>query len=323
MTAAEVVRYEPTGNAAVDRAVRYWGQASLLPKQYRAEGGAVDWPNLTIAATCLQVLDVEPFPNLPDTYVVNGRVGLMHGIQIALAQRADVFPDLLESDDTHALVELIHGESWRCPRCLRGGVHTAVVTMAQATRAGWTKRNPNYGTMPDRMLAARAVTAAIDHHAPGVLRGIASAVSSLAALETTEGAPLPGGGSVGQIPPASPTPAGYQTWEVPANVRDDVLAKLARLEAVDPAAAAELRAEWKSLRGPVILYDAATPEGRRGYLPDALVLRYMLDELLGALGASGGAAPAPTDEHDATPDPGGTGPDAGLPYAPDDPGRPF
>lgn len=85
-----VVRYEATGVAMVDRVVRHWGQGSLLPKQYRIgqrDDGGPDWPNLTIAATTLERLDVDPFPNLPDTYVVAGRVGLMHGLQVALAQR--------------------------------------------------------------------------------------------------------------------------------------------------------------------------------------------------------------------------------------------
>ena len=42
----------------------------------------------------------------------------------------------------------------------------------------------------------------------------------------------------------------------------------------------DLRAEWKSLRGPVI--NVAPGVAHRAYLPDLLVLRYMLDEAEGA-----------------------------------------
>ena len=308
-------RYDPTGDALIDRAVRYWSQGSLLPKQYRTAEGGPDYPNLVIAATCLRTLDVEPFPNLPDTYVVNGRVGLMHGLQIALAQRADVFPDLVLSDDARAVVELIHGASWQCPRCARGDVHAVEVTMTQATRAGWPGRNPNYRTMPDRMLAARAVTSAIDHHAPGVLRGIASKLANVAALDA-EGASLPGGG-VGSIPPTA-TPAGYHRYPMPDAMRAELLARLEALRVAEPVAAHELREEWKNLNGPVVAYDADTPEGRRAYLPDALVLRYMLDEVEEALAAaSGGVEAIPTDYPDAAPD-GGAEPDADPQYDPDE-----
>jgi hypothetical protein len=334
-----LARYVPTGVGAVDRAVQYWGQGSLLPKQYRlpdAQGGGVDWPNLTIAATALQVLDVEPFPNLPDTYVVNGRLGLMHGLQVALAQRADVFPDLVESNEERAVVELVHGRSWGCPRCAHGGGHTRVVTMAQATKAGWPRRNPNYGTMPDRMLAARAMTAAIDAHAPGVLRGIASTMAPVVALEGAEDS---AGVDTPPTPPPGvvPAPAEYMTREAPDALRAELVDRLQALEARNPAMAAELRAEWKSLRGPVVAYDSSTPAGRRAFLPDVLVLRYMLEEYEGVYPRTvpydygdgvdrPNYPPAPgvvdPTAHDDAPQ-GATDPDAGANLSDPDPGRPY
>jgi hypothetical protein len=119
------------------------------------------------------------------------------------------------------------------------------------------------------------------------------------------------------------------TQEAPEVLRAEVLARLRTLEGRDSAAYAELRAEWKRLRGPVIQVAPGAP--RAVYLPDLLVLRYMLDECEGALEvASSGVAvpegdPTATNAHDDAPESRGMEPDDDYAqeYGDDDPGRPF
>jgi hypothetical protein len=325
VTGAEVERFERTGVALVDRAVLYWGQANLCPRAYRLEQkpeGATDWPNLVIAAASLERLECDPIRCLPDTYVVHGTFGIMYPLQVALAQRSGIDVQRVEVDTEHATVLILRpGETRE-----QGQLFT--VTMADARRAGWADRNPCYKTMPQKMLPARATTAAIAAVAPGVLRGIASAVAPVAMLDPDLApgfAPPAGVGTEARPAPVLPAPAGYMTRPVPDALRAEVLERLHALEERDPTAAAELRREWKGLSGPVIQIDA---EGhRRAFLPDVLVLRYMLDEIEGELAGSGVVevdGPTPADVLDDAPESRGMDPDpAAAEYADDDPGRPF
>jgi hypothetical protein len=317
MTSAEVVRFERTGVALVDRAVFHWGQANLCPRAYRIghkEDGATDWPNLVIAASSCAALTIDPMLNLAKTYVIHGTFGMMAELQVALAQREGVDITDVSSSNTEATV------------CIRlpgeGAGERYTVTMPEATKAGWAGRNPNYQTMPNRMLRARATTLAIARRAPGVLRGIALRVAPIAALDPDM---YSAGVALAPTAPVATPPAEYQTREAPEAMRAEVLRRLADLEARDPDAAAELRREWKALRGPVIAYDADTPEGRRAYLPDVLVLRYFLDETEGdASGVAEVDGPTPAEVLDDTPESRGMDPDAQpTRYDPDDAGRPF
>lgn len=323
VSGAAVERFERTGIQLIDEAVLYWGRASLCPTAYRIghrDDGATDWPNLIIAGGSCYALEVNPMLNLPKTYVVHGSFGMMAELQVALAQREGVDVQHVTVDDEHATVRIIR------PGERDGQLFT--VTMAQAVRAGWAKRNPCYQTMPQKMLPARAITTGLSAVAPGVLRGIASRVGQYAPLDLdglhVEGISSAGAGVAISAP--APAPAGYMTHPAPDALRDEVLARLRRLSEVDPAAYADLRREWKELRGPVVQVTADNPNPHPAMLPDLLVLQYMLDETEGALAVSGVAVhdegPTPHDVHDDAPESRGMGPDT-REYAPDDPGRPF
>lgn len=118
--------------------------------------------DLAIIGQSLAELNIRLSLNvLGQVYVVKGRPGYMAQLQILLADRfgVPVVPLDEESDDKSASVK-IKGKD--------GEWHKVTVTMAEAVKAKWPERNPNYATMPDRMLMARAVTKAIDRHAPQV-----------------------------------------------------------------------------------------------------------------------------------------------------------
>ena len=124
---------------------------------------------------------MPPKNNLADTYVVHGRFGMMAALQTALAQREGVDVREVDISDSSATVRvLLPGER----EGAEGQLFT--VTMAQAVKAGWARRNPCYASMPEKMLHACAVTAGnVNAWAPGVLRGIriALARSSVAPLD--------------------------------------------------------------------------------------------------------------------------------------------
>ena len=331
MTGAALVRFEATGIRLVDESVLWWGRANLCPVAYRIgqkDDGATDWPNLVIGAASLYALDANPIRNLPDTYVVHGRFGMMAALQTAFAQREGVDVQVVDARDDLATVRILR------PGERDGQVFT--VTMAEAERAGWARRNPCYQSMPQKMLLARATTSAINAVAPGVLRGIASTVRPYAALDA-EGVPeLPSGaisaGAGSPTPPVVPAPAEYLTHPAPDALRLEVVERLERLRQLDPAAYAELRAEWKSLRGPVVQVTTGRPTPHPALLPDLLVLRYMLEEIEGALEVAPSGVAVPDQVHDDAPESRGYDPaesDSTDPDAPErsygdaDPGRPF
>lgn len=118
--------------------------------------------DLCVVGQTLAELDIRfAMTVLPQIYVVKGRPGFMAQLQILLAARfgIPIVPLDDESDAESASVKIIgKDKQW----------HRVTVTMAEAKLARWPERNPNYATMPDRMLMARAVTKAIDRHAPEV-----------------------------------------------------------------------------------------------------------------------------------------------------------
>ena len=323
-------RFEPTGVQLVDEAVLYWGRANLCPTSYRIgqkDDGAPNWPDLLVAGASLHALDVPPIRNLPDTYVVHGRFGMMAALQTALAQREGVDVRQVAVSDAEATVRVIlPGEA---PDA-EGQLFT--VTYKQAERAGWVKRNPCYASMPQKMLPARATTAGINARAPGVLRGIALRIAHVAPLDLDD---LPSPLSVGAgspTPPVVPAPAEYMAHVAPDALRLEVVERLERLRQLDPAAHAELRAEWKSLRGPVVQITRANPDAHVALLPDLLVLRYMLEEIEGALEVAPSGVAVPESVHDDAPESRGYDPDESADTDPDapersygdaDPGRPF
>jgi hypothetical protein len=127
----------------------------------------------------------DPLPALQNVIVINGRPSLYAEAMKALlvAHGHDVWTE--ELTDTRAIV---------CGR--RAGtthVERAVVTMDQAKRAGWT-RNAKYGTEPQAMLYARALSRACRSTAPDVLKGIASSVEEAWDTED-QGDALPSSGT--------------------------------------------------------------------------------------------------------------------------------
>lgn len=116
--------------------------------------------DLAVIGYSLAELDLRLTVNtLPQCYVVHGRPGFMAQLQIALAARhgCSIVPLDDESGATEAVVNVLGKD---------GEWHRVTVTMAEAQHAGWAAKNPNYKTMPDRMLMARAVTKAISWHCP-------------------------------------------------------------------------------------------------------------------------------------------------------------
>ena len=116
--------------------------------------------DLAIIGQSLAELDLRLGLNvLPQVYVVHGRPGFMAQLQIALAARFNchIVPLDDESGAKKGVVKVLGKDrQW----------HRVTVTMEEAETAGWPKKNPNYASMPDRMLMARAVTKAIGLHCP-------------------------------------------------------------------------------------------------------------------------------------------------------------
>ena len=298
----------------------------MVPAQFKTQQGQVKMGDLALAATWLHVIDVPPVPNIPDVFVIKGRVGLMAGLQIALAERDGYEIEVVTSTAKMATVRIrqIGAKDWK---------PYVTVTYAQAEQAGWTKRSANspdqpsnYELMPDRMLAARAVTKAIGFYAPGVRRGIrarAAGVADLADEEDGEITDGSGPGTAGSepsatLPPPPDQPPGRRADgptlpehlrppECSEELRADLLARLAVLEGAEPEALAELRDRIAFLK---------IPNLRKGGPDFTEAHGWLLDRLFRDI-----EAPAPTDEavppvvHDDAPDAAG--------YGPDDPGRPF
>lgn len=205
MSALELV---PTGIGTVDVAVRHWGASTLLPGAFKDKNGNVLWADVQVACLTLDALDLQPRLNLPGVYVINGVVGFYAALQIALAQRAGYDIEARLESKERCVVELFK------PGELRQEGHGRLVefTIEEAKEAGWYDRNKaNWTGQPRAMLYARAVTKAIRHNAPGVLRGIVAQLDGVAPTDLADELPP---GAV----PSAPAPEG-----VPADLRQDLL----------------------------------------------------------------------------------------------------
>ena len=194
----QIQRWEPTGISSVDRAVAYWRPASSLPAQFKDPAtGQPKLDDLTLAALWLDAIDVPPIPNLPQLYVVKGRVGMMAELQRALLARAGYDLEVVEQTAEYATVRIAPpGQGFKPP---------VTVTIGDAEKAGWTRRSSanvpsNYETIPDRMLAARACTKAISLYAPGVIHGIVAPADKIAPLDTSDPVALSRAGEEGDEP---------------------------------------------------------------------------------------------------------------------------
>jgi hypothetical protein len=321
-------RWTPTGIDEIDRAVATWRPASMVPAQFKTKAGAVNVEDLALAAHWLHVLDVPPLPNIPDVYVIKGRVGLMAALQRALAARAGYDLEVTEETDQRATVRIRPaGGAWK---------PSVTVTIEQARQAGWADRsanNPyepsNYEKIPARMLAARACTHALDLYAAGVRRGIAAAAVSVAEPADNDefGDLPPGPAAVGEVRPSGP---GDQPRQVPARsvapdgstiaehlrepaVSEEVRAQLvARVEALDGPTADELRDICRALGLPNLR------TGRFTRAHGALLAR-LIDEAIANAETVEADGPVPEGVYDDTPEAGGYDPDDDAL----DPGRPF
>lgn len=122
--------------------------------------------DLVVIGMALAELDLRLSVNtLPQCYVVHGRPAFMAQIQIALAARhgCHIVPLDEASGEDEAVVKAFGKD---------GQWHRVSFNMAQAVKAGFPGKNPNYKSMPAQMLMARAVTKAITLHCPEAKFGL-------------------------------------------------------------------------------------------------------------------------------------------------------
>lgn len=123
---------------------------------------------------------LSPLQALQGIYVIGGRPALYSRTMLAVTLGAGHEVWTEESTDARAVV---------CAR-RRGAQHVerVVVTMDQATKAGWTK-NAKYRTEPATMLLARAQSQACRRVAPDALLGLAYSAEELQDDEQVQAAP--------------------------------------------------------------------------------------------------------------------------------------
>lgn len=224
--------------------VNQLARSSMCPDPWRIKPGEPadvqeqKVADLMVVGHTLADLDVRfGVTTLPQVFVVHGRPGLMAQLQIALASRhgCDIVPLDEESSAEQAVVKA-KGKD--------GEWHRVTVTMEEAKLAKWPEKNPNYKTMPDRMLAARAVTKAIGLHCPEAKMMLPA--GNL--LDDPQDLDEPTGPA-----PRSLTPDGTTIPEAkrePA-IDDDTRAQLlARLEALTPDQTEQVKQVWQDLRIP-------------------------------------------------------------------------
>lgn len=140
---------------SIPRMAEIYAKSAVCAKQFQGKPELVE-----IVAYQLAALDVRMHPaSIGMCYVVGNKPGFEAQLQIMLAARhgCKIVPLDDQSDDRSATCKALGKD---------GEWHRVTVTIDDADRAGWTTRNPNYKTMPDRMLAARAITKAIALHCP-------------------------------------------------------------------------------------------------------------------------------------------------------------
>lgn len=179
-----VERYEPASAPSIptdrewahlERMAQMLATSGLVPDEYRGKPDSLMIAGLTLRDHGLSLSPI----NLHKLYVIKGKPGYMAQLQIALLARAgyDLKPVEGECDDKSATVLIqTRDKSWA----------RVTFTMEDALKAKLPASNPTYGTYPDRMLFARAVTKAIGQHHPEILLGITTAIPAGALVETPD-----------------------------------------------------------------------------------------------------------------------------------------
>jgi hypothetical protein len=252
VTPAEVVAWEPTGIAQVDRAVTWWRRNPTLPASYIAKDGSVDLEGMTIGAQALDRIDFDPLANLGDTFVVRDNYGRMSlgfkaDLQRTIASRCgyDVIVD--EIDDDHIVGHM---------ETPRGPTPKLIKRMTDKDMKVYAERNKkNYDEKPRRMMTARLTTDLIDLYAKGTIRGSIGPLMAEAGVTWIEGEETDvGSGAVfGEVGPPGPAltpggatiPPGRREPPIADDTRAAILTRITTLKLADPDAHQALVEWWK------------------------------------------------------------------------------
>lgn len=110
-----------------------------------------------------QELGLPPMKSLRLINVIQGKPCLAAELQLALFKQRGGRAQWVESDDKLATINLTHPN---------GDTHTETFTMADAERAGLTKKGGNWTTYPKIMLRWRAASNGLKAIAPDILSGV-------------------------------------------------------------------------------------------------------------------------------------------------------
>lgn len=162
----------------------------IAPTEFVPQG--LRTPEKTAAAILTaRELGLPPMQGLAAIHVINGRPGISAEMMRALILSAG--HDLVVSQATEVKCVLrgrrAGGEGWT----------EVAYTMAEAQRAGDTKKNPNYTARPMEMLLARATTRLARMAFPDVIHGLASVEE----LEVDGGDTPPSPGTVAPVTPST------------------------------------------------------------------------------------------------------------------------
>lgn len=219
---------------------------NIVPEAFRGKP-----ENIELSAYALAAVGMELSPTtLPKTYVVKGAAGFYAQLQVALAGRhgCHIVPLDDESDETAAVVKALGKD---------GEWHRVTFTMEQAVKRGLPARNPNYKSMPEAMLMARACTKAIKYHCPEALLLLPPADrDELDYIDDVDSAEVDR-----QVPPRSVAPDGHT---IPEHLRepaidDEQRARLvAALDGLPDDQAAQVRGAARELGIPNLRSSRAT-----------------------------------------------------------------
>ena len=162
----------------------------IAPTEFVPQG--LRTPEKTAAAILTaRELGLPPMQGLAAIHVINGRPGISAEMMRALILSAG--HELVVSQATEVKCVLrgrrAGGEGWT----------EVAYTMAEAQRAGDTKKNPNYTARPMEMLLARATTRLARMAFPDVIHGL----ESVEELEVDGGDTPPSPGTVAPVAPST------------------------------------------------------------------------------------------------------------------------
>jgi hypothetical protein len=229
---------------SVQRAVAWWRPSKMLPASY-VTNGVVDLESLQRAAERLEALNLDPYDNLGDTFVIKGQVGLSAALQRALLERVGYRVLFDYADDKEASGRVMFPDGQTTP--------PLTIHITDTDIANYAKQNKrNYDEKPRRMLEARLSTELISLYAAGVIRGIITAAGlvdvTVDASDTIAAAP-----PAPQLPPRSVAPSGATIAEpdrepaIDDTVRDQLTQRIAEL---DQSHQADLLVIWRALAIP-------------------------------------------------------------------------